>query len=216
MWIILHQSWDNAALLNWINAGALAGCWLVELALSQQTRVRVLPSSKCNAGRQSASSVSFFLIYHSYCYHTILHGCWAFSYIHDAQSLCQNLYIHSLFQHNWRSCSLFHFLFVCSLDWRLAPGLLSCVGVYCGKGARFIYSSGHLCQWSQPPWPRTEALGCIIGHAKHSIWSWGLKFRQQCLFFRVLVCVDLWQSRRFCIRPLVKRHQLILMLHFLM
>ena len=109
-------------------ADALAGCWLVELALSQQTRVRVLPSSKCNAGRQSASSVSFFLIYHSYCYHTILHGCWAFSYIHDAQSLCQNLYIHSLFQHNWRWCSLFHFLFLSARwieGWRLDYFLVS-------------------------------------------------------------------------------------------
>ena len=98
--IFIAQTSKIITICDKIFCNAFVGCWLVELALSQQTRVRVLPSSKCNAGRQSASSVSFFLIYHSYCYHTILHGCWAFSYIHDAQSLCQNLYIHSLFQHN--------------------------------------------------------------------------------------------------------------------
>jgi len=45
------------------DADALADCWLVEFASSQETRVRALLPSKWNAGRRSASSrlVFFFL-----------------------------------------------------------------------------------------------------------------------------------------------------------
>jgi hypothetical protein len=52
---------------------------------------------------------------------------------------------------------------LCSWNWRLAPGLLSRVTVASGKGSWFVYSSWHLCKWSQPTWPYTEALGCSQG-----------------------------------------------------
>ena len=95
---------------------------------------------------------------------------------------------------------------ICALDPRLAPGLLSCVGVNRWKSPRFIYSSGHLCQWSQSPWPRTEAVGCITGYAKHSIWS--LCHNSQTV---MLIPEGFWfvqirgRISDFCIRLLVKQ-----------
>ena len=123
------------------------------------------------------------------------------SYIHHAQALCQNWYIHLLFQHNWRSCSSFHLCFDL------------CIGSKVGAWITFLCRSQSLKKSTIHIFFRTSLpvitvplasywscrLYHITGYAKHSIWSLCPNSQTAMLIPEVffLVRADPLQDQRF-------------------